>query len=160
MLGETPLVPGQLIGSELSPESDLPTLLDKLKTKAARPPVQTAHHSDPIVHTPAAMDKATHLYVKRGKITPLGKRFDGPFPIVERQGNACVKLHVANYANGQPRYEVQHWQNCKIPDFDDPLTATRPALGRPPKLGVTTTTDDQGAAASPYNLRSRKKTGA
>ena len=155
VFGQTPLVPGQLAGSELQPDSDLANLLDNLRTKSARPPKQTAHHSTPNTHTPAHMERATHLYVKRGKVGPLGARYDGPFEIAERLGTSSVKLRVANYANGSPRFEVHHWQNCKIPPASVTVTATRPPLGRPKKKPVAA--DDQGAAPQhrPYNLRRR-----
>ena len=77
------------------------------------------------------LSKATHVYVRRGKTTPLGPVFDGPFPILERQGTACIKIQVGLFANGEPRTECQHWQNCKVavvsPDRPD---AERAPLGR------------------------------
>ena len=145
--GQTPLIPGDLAGAELNPDSDLATLLDKVKTKAARPPVQTSHHGNsPTVHQPAVYNnlaKVTHVYVRRGKSSPLGAQFDGPFPIVSRQGTSCVEVRTAYYANGNPRLELHHWKNCKVAHFmDEPFEAEKAPLGRPstrPKL-------DQGSS--------------
>ena len=133
VLGETPLVPGQLVGTDLHPEQDLQDLLTKLQIKAARPPQQTSHHgNEPTVHLPKNMTTATHVYVRRHKVSPLGKKFDGPFPITKRLGDACIQVRVAYYANGKPREELHHWKNCKVAYFlDEPFEATKGPLGRP-----------------------------
>ena len=132
VLGQTPLIPGALAGADLNPDTNLDQLLENLRTKAARPAVQTSHHDSPTVHTPRAMDNATHVYTRRGKVTPLGPRFDGPFPITERQGDSCLTVKAGNYVNSTPRFELHHWQNCKIanPDVTTP-DASRRTLGRP-----------------------------
>ena len=108
----------------------LRTLLRGLKVKASRPAVQTTHDGDRRVHYPH-LSAATHVYVRRGKTSPLGPVFDGPFPILERQGTSCIKIQVGLFANGTPRTECQHWQNCKVavvsPDKPD---AVRMPLGR------------------------------
>ena len=130
--GQTVKIPGDLVGGELSPTSDLPTLLDQIRMKTFRPPVQTAHHSEPAVHLPTNMSTATHVYVRRGKVTPLGPRFHGPYPITARQGNSCIEVKVGNYANGTPRLELHHWRNVKIDPLENESNeAQRPALGRP-----------------------------
>ena len=129
--GETLLVPGDLIAGELSPDSNLPNLLDRVRRNAARPPVQTSHHSVPAVHLPADLKAVSHVMVKRGKTAPLGANFDGPFPVVDHVGTSCVKIIVGHFVNGEPRYEIQHWNNCKIPKFlEQPFESTKPALGR------------------------------
>ena len=71
------------------------------------------------------------MYVKCGKPTPLGPKFDGPFKIIERLGNSTIKVRVASYANGQPRYETHHWASCKPAVFlDEPFETERTPLGR------------------------------
>ena len=85
------------------------------------------------------MATATHVYVKRGKPTPLGAQYDGPFRIEERLGDSCLRVLVAHYANGTPRHEIVHWKNCKVGHFlDQPPVAHKPALGRKPKNDVST----------------------
>ena len=151
--GHTPLVPGALAGADLKPDDNLASLLDNLRTKAARPPVQTAHHNDsPPVYQPKDLDQVTHVYVRRGKVSPLGPRFDGPYPIISREGTSCIQVRTAFYANGTPRLELHHWKNCKVANFfnDEPFEAAKPALGRPRK--------DQASVANvattvyPYNV--------
>ena len=111
-----------------------PHLLERLRAKAARPPVQTAHHSKPKVYMPEEMDQTTHVWVKNPKPLPLGAKFDGPYRIVERLGTSCLKVRVGSYTNGEPRHDTVHWHNCKPAHFlDEPTEAERPKLGRKPK---------------------------
>ena len=131
--GEPLKVPGDLAGADLQPDSNLPTLLERIRKNAARPPVPTAHHNnEPYVHLPSAMQGAKYVYTRRGKVTPLGPRFDGPWPIIERQGDHCVKIRAGYYNNGEPRYELHHWNNIKIApsNLTEADVATRPTLGR------------------------------
>ena len=77
---------------------------------------------------------------EEAKPAPLGQNFDGPFAIVEHLGTSSVKVRVASYADGTPRYEVHHWNNCKIPNFEEePFEIERPALGRKRKSPVHST---------------------
>ena len=132
--GQTVKIPGDLTGGTLRPDSDLPTLLHNIRKKTFRPPIQTAHHDRPYVNLPTEMDTATHVYVKVGKHTPLGANFDGPYPILERIGQSCLKVRQGYYVNGTPREEIVHWKNCKVGHFtDEPPPAARPTLGRPKK---------------------------
>ena len=132
--GQTPRVPGDIAGADLSPDSDLPHLLERLRTQAAQPPIQTAHHRIRPTYMPSDIHNATHVYVKRGKVTPLGANFDGPFKILERLGNSCLKIRVRSYANGQARTEVQNWINCKPAKFiGEPFEIARPNPGRKQK---------------------------
>ena len=132
--GQPVKIPGDLAGGDLHPQSDLPTLLETVRRKTARPPVPTAHHATPTIHIPKDMATATHVLVRCAKTTPLGPNYKGPYRILERPGDSTLKIRVGTYANGQPRHELVHWQNCKIPNFEDePITVDRPALGRKPK---------------------------
>ena len=136
--GEPIKVPGDLAGADLHPDSDLPSLLERLRTKAAKPPTPTAHHnSEPHVHLPRDMQGATHVYVRRGKVAPLGPKFDGPWKINERTDHT-IKIRVGSYVNGEPRYELHHWNNAKVANFiDEPDLPQRPTLGRKPKQSTT-----------------------
>ena len=109
------------------------------------------------------MEHATHVWVRKGKVTPLGPRFHGPYPITAKHGTSCIEVRVGHYANGAPRHELHHWRNVKIVPFEnEPYDATRQPLGRPPR--VNNKGDDQGVAklpqeeeeSHPYNLRSRR----
>ena len=123
------------MGGDLHQDSDLPTLLENIRKKTFRPPVQTAHHITPYNYLPTEMASATHVYVKRGKHSPLGPNFDGPFEIMERKGDHCLKVRVGSYNNGTPRHELHHWKSCKIaPEYQEtPVLAERPKLGRKSK---------------------------
>ena len=78
-------------------------------------------------------EEVTHVFVRRGKTTPLGPCFDGPFEIKQRLGTSCVQIRVGSYANGEPRYETQHWNNVKPAVLSENAVATeRIALGRRP----------------------------
>ena len=115
-------------------------LVDDLRMKAARPPVHMSAHGP--THQPYLPDfvNTTHVHVKRGKPIPLGRQYDGPFPIVERLGRSCVKVKVGVTAGGAPRYEVQHWNNLKPAHMSGPTAeAIRPTVGHKPKLLPTTT---------------------
>ena len=134
VFGSTPLVPGDILG-EPGPEptsEQLKDLLKGLRINASRPPVQTTHSGSTTANYPD-MANVTHVYVRKGKTSPLGKVFDGPFPILEHMGTACIKIQVGLFANGEPRTEIQHWQNCKIAHLPpDAENANRSALGRKP----------------------------
>ena len=76
----------------------------------------------------------THVRIKSAKPGPLGHAYEGPFKIVERQGKSCIKVKVGSYVNGEPKYEVQHWANCRPAVFSgDPQEAQRVLPGRKPK---------------------------
>ena len=100
--------------------------------------MQTAHNRTPPVNYPEELlDNVTHVYVKRGKTTPLGQSFDGPFPITRRLDTSCVEIRVGSYASGAPRLEIQHWQNLKpavLKEGQEP--ATRVARGRKPAATI------------------------
>ena len=134
LYGQTPRIPGDIAGADLAVDSDLPHLLERMRTHAAQPQVQTAHHRTRPVYMPSDTTNATHVYVKRGKPTPLGPNFDGPFEILEKLGNSCLKIRVRSYANGQARTEVQNWINCKPAKFvAEPFEIDRPKPGRKQK---------------------------
>ena len=82
----------------------------------------------------------THERIKRAKPGPLGHAYEGPFKIVERQGKSCIKVRVGSYANGEPKYEVQHWANCRPAVISESTQEAQLALpGRKPKeKGATT----------------------
>jgi transposase InsO family protein len=132
VFGSTPTIPGDIIG-EPGPTPDKPQikrLLEGLRTNAARPAVQTTHNREHTENYPD-LEKVTHVYVRKGKTTPLGPTFEGPFLITERQGTSCVQIRVGSYANGEPRFETQHWSNLKIAHRSEgEEDAVRKKLGR------------------------------
>ena len=137
VFGQTLTVPGDLAGSDLQPESDLPHLLEKVRRNAAKPPVQTHHHTAvPKDYRPPGLDTATHLWVKKpdAKISPLSPKYDGPFLVLERRSDSCVVVRAGTLANGEARTELHHLENCKPVFFlGEPYTVERPKLGRPRK---------------------------
>ena len=114
VLGSNPTIPGDLIGEPGPPieGSQLKELLETLRTNAAKPPVPMTHNRDPPINYPD-LSKVTHVYIRKGKTTPLGVKFEGPFEITERLGASCIRVRVGSHADGSPRLEVQHWNNCK-----------------------------------------------
>ena len=72
--------------------------------------------------------------MKKGKTTPLGPTYEGPFPITQKYGDSCIQVQVGVYTSGTPRLITAHWNNCK-PAVLKPgaPTATRTTLGRPKK---------------------------
>ena len=97
--------------------------------------MQTDHHKEHPVYFPKTAEKCTHVYVKRGKVSPLGPPMHGPYKIEERLKDSSLKLFMGHYADGKPRYEVHHWHNCQpyeLPEGEE--AASRPALGRRPKV--------------------------
>ena len=127
--GDTIKVPGDLIGPD--PVEDVVALLDRLRTNAAQPPPQTSHHRDVPVYMPEGAHDAKSVYLKLGKPAKLGPCYDGPYKIEERIGESCLKLRVGNWASGEPRYEVQHWNNC-YPSPHDITPIDRAKRGRKP----------------------------
>ena len=119
VLGQMPRLPGDLVENN---GEKLPDLLDRLRTNAAKPPVQTAHHTTITPYFPESAKVATHVMQKKGKSAPLGARYEGPFPIQQRVGDSCLKIKVGNWANGSPRNELTHWNTC----YPVPLSATIP----------------------------------
>ena len=136
--GQTLVVPGDLAGADLDADASTEDLLQRLRVNAARDPVQTSHHTTtPKQYFPANMDKCTHVWVKRPKLTPLGRRYDGPFKILEKQSQSCIIIAVGAYKDGKPRTELQHWENCKPAYFlDEPYEENRPNLGRPSAISA------------------------
>ena len=135
VMGSNTVLPGDMHPDlDLSQSEDLQQLVEGLRANAARPAQQTSAHREPPVHVPAGLDQVTHVKVRRAKPGPLGHAFEGPFKIVERQGKSCLKLRVGSYVNGEPKYEVQHWANCRPAVFSrDPQEAKRTLPGRKPQ---------------------------
>ena len=134
VLGSNPTIPGDIIGVPGPPlqGQQLKAILDGLRKNAARPPVQTTHNRTQAVNYPN-LDATTHVYIKRGKTTPLGKQFDGTFLILERRGKSCIKVKVGLTAKGEIREEIHHWSNCKPAVMkEDTPEASRVQRGRKP----------------------------
>ena len=132
VLGQLPKIPGDLVNVDAHERSTIPELLQKLRTNAARPPVQTAHHGTPPIFMPEDAEIAKRVYVKKGKPTKLGAMYEGPFDIVQRVGKSSLIVSVGAWADGRPRNELQHWNNC-IPHKEsdtEPELATKAKRGR------------------------------
>ena len=127
-------LPGDLVRDGDPEAADVSQLVDALRINAAQPPRQTAHHRHLPTYWPASAEKATHVFLRKGKTTPLGPTYEGPFPITEKYGDSCIQVQVGVYTSGTPRLITAHWNNCK-PAVLKPgaPTATRTTLGRPKK---------------------------
>ena len=130
VLGQMPRLPGDLLETQGQRLTDL---LEHLRTNAARPPVETAHHRKITPFMPKEAQEATHVYTRKGNPAPLAPLWEGPYEIKQRIGNSCLKIHVGNWSNGTPRHELAHWNNC----FPAPLGAditpgVKPKRGRKP----------------------------
>ena len=133
VLGQCPKIPGDIARSFDQEAPDLQTLLHNLRLNAARPPIETSFHGNQPIYWPSSAEKATHVYIQRGKTTPLGPAFEGPYPITKRLGTSCLEVLVGYFANGEERHETVHWNNVQ-PGVLRPgaQIAKRPPLGRKP----------------------------
>ena len=113
-LGMNPTLPAGLIGEPGPPleNEGVNELLRGLRAKNERKAIQTLAHSTENVNLPD-LSKVTHVLVKKGKPPPLGAQYDGPFPIMDRIGDNCIRIKVGATASGEPRLELQHWNNCR-----------------------------------------------
>ena len=138
VFGEDPRLPGELLPTPSS--ETLQQLIERVKQATTnRPPAQTTLQGEPYVYMPEAAKKATHVFIIRAKKTPLGKLHDGPFKIEERLGDSTLKIKVADYANGAPRFEIRHWNTCFPAPLDqNVIEDKRKPLGRK-KLNVEAT---------------------
>ena len=132
VMGQCPIIPGDIARSSNPSFPDIKTLLQSLRQNASKEPVQTSFHGRQPVYWPTSAEKASHVWVQVGKPTPLGPQFRGPYPITQRLGKSCLEVQVGEYVNGEPRLDVVHWNNCQ-PAVVKPgaPNATRPKLGRP-----------------------------
>ena len=131
-LGMNPHLQADLCGEQGPPTTtpQVKNLLEGLRHKAAQPAHQPSHHGTQPTNHPN-LDNVTHVLVRKGKPATLGHYFDGPFEIVERLGDSCLRLRVGSYASGEPRFEIQHWSNCRPAHMScDTPSASRPKPGR------------------------------
>ena len=113
-LGINPTLPAGLIGEPSPPLENeaINELLQGLREKNDRKAVQTSKHRTEQINLPD-LSKVTHVLVKKGKPPPLGAQYDGPFPITDRIGDNCIRIRVGTTVAGEPRLELQHWNNCR-----------------------------------------------
>ena len=113
-LGINPTLPAGLIGEPGPPleNETVNELLQGLREKNERKAVQTSSHGTEKINLPD-LTKVTHVLVKKGKPPPLGAQYNGPFPITDRIGDNCIRIRVGTTVAGEPRLELQHWNNCR-----------------------------------------------
>ena len=134
VMGSNPILPGDMVGEPGPPlrGKELQTLLEGLRRNAAQPAIPMSAHRVPSTNQPD-LSKVTHVRVKRAKPGPLGHAYAGPFKIEERLGNSCVKIRVGSYADGRPKFEIQHWENLKPSVLgEDTVEGKRTPPGRKP----------------------------
>lgn len=121
VLGVDPKLPGDMVAEPGPPMTNVQVqqLLEGMRSKAARAAIQPSSHRNPPVYMPKGIENVTHVRVQRAKPGTLGYAYEGPFKIIERLGDSCLKLRVGTSADGTPRYETQHWNRCKPAAIDD-----------------------------------------
>ena len=88
--GGSPRIPGDLLDTMDQPVTNEQDLLKQIQQKVAGEPAQTDHHRQLPTYWPSSATKATHVYTQKGKPSPLGPLFEGPFEILERLGDAYL----------------------------------------------------------------------
>lgn len=109
VFGGTPTIPGDLAGEPSQPltQPQLKQLLHGLQANASRAPVQTTHNRHRPINLPD-LSKVTHVYLRKGKTTPLGPNCEGPFKINRHISQSCIEIRVGTSAGGEPRLEMHH----------------------------------------------------
>ena len=111
-------------------------------TEVQAPPKQTSSKSNNPVEEPPKLVK--RVYVKEHGTKGLDAQYRGPFPVISRPTRTTVKVRIGFYANGEERYQVQHWRDLKVEKkrSEDTIEAARPKLGRPKKSPTTSVTSE------------------
>ena len=108
-------------------------LISGVKQNTNRAPAPTTIRRLVPTYFPAVAKNATHVFLRRGKHTPLSPLSDGPLPIIRRVSKSTIEIQVGHYRNGSPRLELHHWNNCDpIVLSKDTQPAEKPQLGRKP----------------------------
>ena len=96
------------------------------------------------------MDRATHVYIKLDKTTPLSKVYDGPFPIISRPTKSTITIREGFYVSGIPMLKTHHWQSAKIANMrPEAQEGHKPTRGRPPKSASTNTLTNETSLTYP-----------
>ena len=134
VFGSPPKIPGDLLPTDAFPAGNPAELLRKLQQKVAKEPAQTQHHRQMPTYWPSSAAKATHVYILKGKPSPLGPITDGPYPIIQRLGDSCLQVRLGYTPGGEERLSTVHWNNCRptvaLPGAPE---AQAPKRGRPSK---------------------------
>ena len=138
VLGSNPTVPGDPPRKiDESTPAHIKDLLEALRRNAAQQHVPMSHHRKESVNVPDSLARTTHVFIRRAKTGVLGHAFEGPYEITERVGESCVRLRVGSKANGEPRFQLHHWNNLKpavVSEGDPVVEKARP--GRKKKAVV------------------------
>ena len=95
VFGADPRLPGDLATGT---DTDIQQLIQITKAAAERSPEPTSHHAQPKVSFTKEAKEASHVYIKNHKVNPLQQAMEGPFPIVERLSNSCIRVEVGTGA--------------------------------------------------------------
>ena len=129
--GLSPALPGSLL-TTTQPSHALQDLLDYVKNKTTRKPVQThLNVPNPTVNEPPP--NVTHVYTRQHKQYGLDPPFSGPFKIIKRLSRSTVRIKVGTYADGSIRTADRHWSDLKAVKLENIQEENRPKLGRPKK---------------------------
>ena len=131
--GLKPALPGSLLMNSSQPSEALQNLLNSVKTKTSKSPVQTKINV-PNPTVPEPPPDTTHVYARQHKQLGLDPPYVGPFKILQRLSRSTVRIQVGTYADGSIRSEDRHWSDLKpIKLKSDAPVEERPKLGRPSK---------------------------
>ena len=113
---------------------------------------------------PEITKTATHVYVEIEKPDNLGKKYLGPFPVVNHPSPSTLTVLVGYYKTGLPRLEVHSWDRCRVAHMRPEAAAEeRPQIGRRRKFpatasdGVASTTDESQQTSVYAQLQNQNK---
>ena len=116
VLGEAIDFPGVFVGDPGPPlnKEQIHKLLHTLHQKAARPIKPMSRHRQEEYYMPESTQKATHVYVKLEKTSPLSPRYRGRYPIVSRPSKSTITVKEGTFISGLPKLATYNWETCKV----------------------------------------------
>ena len=142
--GEGLALPGELLGTHPAEDGELQRQrqhqLANLRLEVERlQPTATSAHRTPIVHLPAALNTATHVFVRRGGVhPPLTAPYEGPYRVISRFPSG---FDVCLPGRGTERIAISRLKPAHTSvddgvnepqDLDEEIPPTPPRPGRPP----------------------------
>nr|XP_039257255.1 uncharacterized protein LOC120333917 [Styela clava] len=150
-------VPGDFISDSKDnscPTTNLRLLRERVGSLA---PIPTSHHGPFRARTPAALNQAKFVFIRRdAHRSPLQRPYEGPFEVLQH-GNKTFKVQIGNRSEtiSVDRLKLAHL------DLDHPVSVSIPKpRGRPPIPKTTTnnqrSTDDRSSEPTTgYDYRTK-----
>ena len=135
VFGEGLAVPGTLLSSaplEAAQQRQQRTeTLNELRLEVARlQPVQTSAHRSPHLHVPTALQTATHVFVRRGRVAQnLVSPYIGPYRVISREPNS---YKIAMPGVGSEVVSIERLKPALPPDESDDDDDDDDQLQNPP----------------------------